>query len=368
MSNGFPATDFSAAAAGARDVGLPFPVSRRTDPVSIRPGARVIIRQLVNNTASRPGRNLRQQVSDIIGTLISVDPLIVEPQGTRDRVEVDPAGVVVLKTLSARPVRNSDIRAVETAAAAAFPGLKNEWIDGWLARAGDGITERSNSAVPIGPGASTQPVPLERIRRFYQDQDLPTRLLIPDRLGRPADNLDGTLGPQIIVMTRELSAHAAELNELVDQARASIDLPGANAAAPDVQFQVSDHPSHEWLSMYHFRGEPLPENALQLLCQRIEGSMAFASLTVDGQLAAITRATITDGGSRTWLGLSAVEVAPRFRRHHLGTFLTSSILQWGAEHGADEAFLHVVEDNTAGRALYHQLGFSEHHRHRCLEL
>lgn len=339
-----PNTEVSAAAAGARRVpGLPFPVSRRTDPVSIRPGVRVIVRHLPEIDHG--------SASDVIGPLVSVDPLVV--RGKQGDVKIDPRGVVVLKTLSAKPVRNSDIRAVEEAKAESFPGLANQWIGGWLARAGDGITERSNSAVPLGPEAAVQPVPVEEIRQFYAHHNLPPQLLIPDRIGRTAEHLEGETGPEIIVMFRELNDDDLDYS-------GSPDIP-ANAS-----FTVADEASDDWLSLYNFRGEPLPQHALELLSKRIEGSLGFASLHIDDQLVAVSRGTVTRGGRRTMLGFSAVEVIPPFRRQGLATFMCQQLLNWGRKHGADCAYLDVLRSNEAGRGLYHGLGFTEHHRVRSL--
>ncbi|QFQ01724.1 Acetyltransferase (GNAT) family protein [Corynebacterium urogenitale] len=368
-------TSFTAAAAGARRVpDLPFPLSRHTDPVSVVLGARVIVRYALDE----PGQH-GPKVSDAIGQLLSVNPLRIRPQ-TRttgnapgdpaqcvpEVVEIPADKVVVLKTLSAKPVRNSDIRNVESAIAEAFPGLEHREIGGWLARAGDGITERSNSAVPLGPSASTQPVPLDEIRAFYAQHNLPTQLLLPDRLGRTAEGLPGTRGPEIIIMTRDLDPHSA-------MASAESYAPGAEVAPPQgiegtVEFRVDEEPDEQWLSMYHFRGQPLPRHALELLSARIEGSLSFGRLTVDGELAAITRGTVTEGGPHHWLGYSAVEVAHPFRRRGLGTYLGARMLDWGRQQGADRAYLEVIESNTAGRGLYHRLGFSEHHRHRNLRV
>src|SRR5699024_11241532 len=62
------------------------------------------------------------------------------------------------------------------------------------------------------------------------------------------------------------------------------------------------------LSRYHFRGQPLPEHALELLRKRIDGTLGFAQVRIGGTLAAITRATITTTASgRSFLGYSAVE-------------------------------------------------------------
>ncbi|KAB1503079.1 GNAT family N-acetyltransferase [Corynebacterium sp. 320] len=348
MSEHIHLGEIASAASGARRVdGIPFPLSRRTDPVSVHPGTRAIVRYLLTD-GEHAGK-----ATDVIGVIRSVDPLVID-SAQRTQLTLDASSVVVLKTLSAAPVRNSDIRAVEAATAAAFPGIQNTMIGHWLARAGDGITERSNSAVPIGPNAGVQPVPLEEITAFYQEHNLPTMLLLPDRIGRTAESLPGERGPEIIVMTRELDDLDDVAPELELFARSTLDL------------RLDDHPTPEWLSMYHFRGKPLPEKALRLLTEKIDGQMCFASLYVDGHLAAITRGTITEGGSRNWLGFSAVEVAEGFRRRGLASAMGAAMLTWGAKHGAHAAYLDVIASNIAGRALYHRLGFSEHHRHRSL--
>lgn len=349
-------TTFSAAHAGARRVeGFGFPISRRTDPVSIRPGTRVVVRYRVpDDAASSHGAG--SAVTDAIGVLRSISPLQVD-----DLVIAD-EDVVVLKTLSAKPVRNSDIRALEAAKAAAFPGIENQMIGGWLARAGDGITERSNSAVPIGPSAGLQEVPLAQLEEFYRTHDLPCQLMIPDRIGRPAEHLPGERGPEILVMSKELGGSAVNPEQTPAPDAPLEDTLDPSLADARIELAVDETPDADWFSMYKFRGQPLPKKALDLLCHRIDGQLGFARLTIDGQLAAITRATITDG----WLGYSAVAVAPDFRRRGLGTLLCQHLLSWGADNGAERAYLDVIDSNTAGKALYHKLGFSEHHRSRSL--
>lgn len=376
----FPDTSFTGARAGARppaETGLPFPVSRHTDPVSVRVGARATVRRLVTGEDGRPTLNPvsgRPLVSDLIGVLDSLDPLVVRvADGTTHRIPA--STVVVLKTLHSHPVRTSDIRAVEAATAAAFPGLEHRDIGGWLARAGDGITERSNSAVPLGPETGTTPVPLEEIRAFYRAHRLPTRLLLPDRISRPAEALLGMpgvqRGPEIIVMTRRLGPGTTGAAGTGGAAVATGDTLPPVPAPPDdlvghLEFRVDDQPDDAWLSLYHFRGKPLPEQALRLLAARLEGHLGFARLEIDGELVAVTRGTVTTGGGRDFLGYSAVEVAPAWRRRGLGTLLGTAMLHWGAAHGATESYLQVIASNTPGRGLYHGLGFAEHHRHRCV--
>lgn len=297
--------------------------------------------------------------SDVIGHVLSLDPLVIRPQevggypSSLDAVKIPPEQLKIIKRLSPRTVRNSDIRAVEVATAAAFPGKEHTWTsdEQWLMRAGDGVTGRSNSAVPLGPSAGFLPVPLEEIETFYARHDLPVRLAIPERIGKPAEKLVAAqpeaweLEPEILVMVRDLE-----------------ELP----ALSDVHFVVDKQPDAEWLDLYHFRGQALPPLALEYLRSHIEGTMGFGRLlSPAGETIAITRGTLTESGDGTvWLGYSAVEVAEGWRRKGLGTALGAHMLAWGKDHGAEKAYLQVVAHNTAGIRLYEKLGFLEQHRHR----
>ena len=348
-------------------------------------GRRVIVRHaLTDEEALASGK----KTTDVIGHVLSMDPFVVRPQvraGVRAdesvaAVDFSDKHILIVKALPDHPVRNSDIRAVETATAKAFPGIAHVVESGWLLRAGDGITERSNSALPLEPGASTQPVPLEKIKSFYDSHDLPVRIAIPDRIAKPAQALvagpEWTVGPDIVVMTRSLDGDLppAELAAESDSAAQVLDEHSAELA--DVQVDIADQPDDDWLGLYHFRGTTLPEHALQLLRNEIDGRMCFGRLQVPDNNApegmrtvAITRGTLTESDDgRVWLGFSAVEVAADMRRRGLGTLLGIHMMHWGAQHGADSAYLQVLGSNEAGIALYRTLGFTEHHRHRYAEL
>ncbi|WP_082150675.1 N-acetylglutamate synthase, CG3035 family [Corynebacterium vitaeruminis] len=348
-------------------------------------GRRVIVRRaLTDKEALASGK----KTTDVIGHVLSMDPFVVRPQvraGVRAdesvaAVDFSDKHILIVKALPDHPVRNSDIRAVETATAKAFPGIAHVVESGWLLRAGDGITERSNSALPLEPGASTQPVPLEKIKSFYDSHDLPVRIAIPDRIAKPAQALvagpEWTVGPDIVVMTRSLDGDLppAELAAESDSAEQVLDEHSAELA--DVQVDIADQPDDDWLELYHFRGTTLPEHALQLLRNEIDGRMCFGRLQVPDDNApegmrtvAITRGTLTESDDgRVWLGFSAVEVAADMRRRGLGTLLGIHMMHWGAQHGADSAYLQVLGSNEAGIALYRTLGFTEHHRHRYAEL
>lgn len=361
-------------------------VFRSDEPVI---GDRVVVRRILPNT---PGH-----LSDVIGHVISIDPLQIRPQSVGGFVsdapviEIPPQQVKILKKLSPRRIRNSDIRALEHATARAFPGIEHRWVGPWLLRAGDGVTERSNSAAPLGPTAAFEQVPLAEICEFYKSYGLPARILIPERIGNPvlrrlaaieragadagavaAGAASGwRLGPEIIVMVRDLlggvDAEDEELSALLHRLREE---------QRGIRFQIDDQPDDEWLSLYHFRGKPLPAEALELLRTRIDGQMAFGRLVNDaGETLAITRGTLTRGGFEDpfdaddplLLGYSAVEVTPTWRRRGLGTRLGAEMMAWGSACGAAQVYLQVIATNKAGIGLYHNLGFREHHRHRYAE-
>ncbi|CAB0522347.1 N-acetyltransferase [Corynebacterium diphtheriae] len=286
---------------------------------------------------------VRQEEFDTIGHVLSVDPLIVRPHArgglpsNAEPVRID--NPLIIKRLSPRTVRNADIRAIEVATAKAFPGIEHTWCGQWLLRAGDGVTERSNSAAPLGPQALFTPVPYEEIKEFYRRHNLPALILVPERIA-PAIPDEG---PEIIVMTHPLD-NVSEID--------------------DVHAEFLDQPDDEWLELYHFRGKALPRHALELLRTTIDGRMCFGRLKRDGKTVAITRGTITD----SYLGYSAVEVAPEYRRQGLATELGAAMLAWGKAHGAHTAYLQVIESNAAGIGLYHKLGFVEHHRHKYVRV
>lgn len=117
-------------------------------------------------------------LTDAVGHLLAVDPLVRVRTKTGAVVQFAPTDVVALRALTDAPVRTSDIRAVEHAAAAAWPGAEQAWVDGWLLRAGPGSF--ADSAVPLD--ISAQMTALPAIVDWYRRRHLTPRLAIPDRL------------------------------------------------------------------------------------------------------------------------------------------------------------------------------------------
>ena len=280
--------------------------------------------------ASRGSRvSLRYRTSegltDVVGHLEALTPTVIVRPKSGDDVAIDPADVVSVRELSHRPVRNSEIRALEHAAALAWPGTEQHWQDGWLLRAGSGHTSRANSAVPLLFSSSTEA--LSEIASWYTARGLQPWLALPERL-LPI-KAPGVKPTRVLV--RDLSP-----------------MP----STPGVELTAT--PDERWLRVYERDVPP------DILTAVIDGTVVFATV---GDAVGRGAVTTAPEGTR-WLGVSCVRVAESARRQGLARGVFAALSAWGAEQGATRAYVQVLEDNAPARALYDSLGFALHHRHR----
>lgn len=284
-------------------------------------------------------------MTDVIGELIEIGDSVVAVQASDGRVvRVFPDRVVALKALGPRPIRTSEIRALEHAALDGWPGVEQEWIDGWMLRAGHGFTGRANSAMPVMPQASESS--LGSIAGWFRSRGLPTVLLLPDRLGTVPPGW--TTRDETVVMAADI---------------ARLELPTESVAL------VADTPDDDWLGLYRYRGRPLPDGALDVISSVRDGVAGFARIgSSASSILAIGRGAVTSApDGRRWIGLTAIEVAEAHRRNGLGTRICGELVVWGREHGATHAYLQVSATNAGAIAMYQGIGFVEHHRYRYAE-
>jgi N-acetylglutamate synthase len=271
-------------------------------------------------------------LTDVVGHLIDVTPMIRVRTKRSDVVDVRPDDVVALRALADAPVRTGDVRNLEHAAALAWPGVEHQWLGGWLLRFGHGSTRRANSAVPLDVSANMDTRP---IVDWYAARAAVPLLAAPDRLFRvpPGVAADG----ENVVMTADLTTAWQQT-------------PTATIART---------PDDAWLATYE-RDVPV-----DVLTAVIDGELAFA--TVAG--AAVGRAAVTSAPDGTrWAGLSAVHVVSGARRRGLARTLCADLLSWAAGRHATRAYVQVLTDNAAAIGLYESMGFSAHHRSRYVSL
>lgn len=270
-------------------------------------------------------------LTDVIGHLLQTDPVLQVQTRSGAVVAVAPDDVVALRALTAAPVRTSQIRATEHAAALAWPGLEQRWHDGWLLRAADGHTHRANSAVPLGIEANLGAVPA--IVDWYAQRGLTPWLAVADRL---------------LPVPHDLPAHLDTVVMVRDVAEATAPQDVTLAAAPD----------ERWLRRYR------REVPVDVLTAVVDGDVVFGTIGEAG----VGRGAVTTAPDGTrWAGLSAVRVADEHRRRGHARTLCTALVAWAAEHGATRCYVQVLADNAGALALYERLGFTAQHRARYLD-
>ncbi|MCA4725324.1 N-acetylglutamate synthase, CG3035 family [Mycolicibacterium fortuitum] len=282
-------------------------------------GSRVSLRYRLPAGSAKP-------LTDVIGHLERLEPTVLIRTKDGELVDIAPDDVVTVRELSHTPVRASEIRALEHAAALAWPGVEQQWSGGWLLRAGHGITSRANSAIPLD--VSAQIAHLAVVRDWYRERDLPAWLALPERL--------------LPIRTPGIKP-----------ARVMVREPAAAPTTPTAT--LAQQPDAQWLAIYE-RDVPV-----DVLTAVIDGRLTFA--TVSG--CAVGRGAVTTAPDGTpWLGISSVRVSPAHRGQGHARAVCEALLAWGAESGARRAYVQVEVDNHAAIALYTTLGFRLHHQTR----
>lgn len=298
-------------------------------------GRRVVLRRRL----AGPGGQV--QYSDVVGVLVEDGPdALVVRRRSGATVTVPAADVHALKLVPAAP---ADVLALEEVAAAGWRAPETAWLGGWLLRAGEGWTGRANSVLPLrDPGVSLDAA-LAHVISWYAERGLEARFAIPT----PArESLLAALvarGWEPYNTTRVLTADVGTVLRALPE---RTDLP------PVV---VEPAPADDWLGAYHYRGGTgVPPVGLAILTG--SDRPGFAIARADGVAVAIARASVDAG----WVGVTAVEVDPAWRRRGLARHVMRAVLAWS---GVPDAYLQVAEHNTAALALYDGIGFAEHHRY-----
>lgn len=268
------------------------------------PGTRVTVRY------RRPAGSV-PPLTDAVGHLLEVDPAVRVRTKTGTVVEFAPSDVVALRVLTDAPVRTSQIRALEHAAAAARPAAEQAWLEGWLLRAEPGAGLTVNSAVPLDISAQLGSIPA--IAAWYAQRNLPSWLAVPDRLLRLPPGVTAEHVERVLV--RDVSSVT----------------PGSR-----------------------------PDPSVTLEQRSGERPLVFG--THPGGAAA--RAAVTDAPDGTrWVGLSQVRTTADERA---AANLCEALLAWGADRGATRGYLAVPD--TGAPPVVTAMGFRLHHRRRHVRL
>jgi N-acetylglutamate synthase len=232
---------------------------------------------------------------------------------------------------------------VEEASLNAWPALQQLLLDGWVLRFARGFTKRANSIVPLYPSSQSALAKVRYCENLYAREQLKTIF----RLTTVRDNaaLDALLAKRGYAAVDPTLVLAAPLAE------------GRWSDAP--RFQPL--PSEAWLAAYA-RHAAIPTGAQTLhamLLRGIRTEHLFGAIAADSAIDACGLAVV----ERELVGLFDIVTDPAQRRRGCARALVTSLLGWARRSGADYAYLQVVENNVAARALYDELGFTTLYRY-----
>lgn len=285
------------------------------------------------------------RLTDVTGRLLAAasSTIQVQPDDGPARL-IERSRIVAARAIPPRPVRpSSSVEKVQRLALRGWPGTEVARLGGWVMRAGGGFTRRANSALPLGDPGMPLTDALGEVERFYLARNLEPAFQIPQALSE---------SPDAAVLGGLLNGWRRDTPTFVMVA----DLRTMALPEPDLDTSTADLPDDAWSSVYHYRGDPLPDAGRRVLQA---APAAYLTLHRDGSPVAIARLAMTDD----WAGLTAVEVQPGSRGQGLGRTITTTALRHARDLGARFGYLQVVSNNHVALGLYRSLGFTLHHQY-----
>jgi N-acetylglutamate synthase len=319
-------------------------------------GHRVVVRRRAGT-----GGHGRPLYTDLLGDLVAIDDqrlTLRTEDGTEHSVEL--TEVAAGKRIPPRPVRYSEMAALERIADDAWPAPEHERLGDWFLRSAAGFTNRANSALPLGDPGCRLDEAIDACAEWYVARSLPPKITVPLPLRRDvADVLirrDWHAQPPVLVQTALL----ADVLAVPTFLPRPVPSPEPKPTAP-VSIRLQRTPSTGFLRIIAARKAGLPEAAHRVL--HGVGEVRFAEVPESSGVAdaAMPRAIARGAMVGEWMHLGLVEVVDSARRQGLARALTRALASWASSGGAVRALLQVEEHNTAAVGLYASMGFHTHH-------
>lgn len=238
-------------------------------------------------------------------------------------------------------MNNYEITQLELIASRAWPAKENERLDGWMLRANDGITWRTNSVLPCFSLLDTSLEDAIQIAtEFYRRRSIPPAFKVTD--ASEPETLDMEL--QRLGFTKEMLTHVqivdisylAKLQGLFD-----IDI------LPELDL--------DWIKAYGKMGgfdQFTLDTRLEII-DRIKHPIGLAKAYVDGNVVGLGMGVVED----RMMGLFGIYTSPEYRNRGIGSSINVALGIWGDSLGASTAYLQVEAENEKALALYSKLGF-----------
>ena len=234
-------------------------------------------------------------------------------------------------------------RRIEEAALNSWPALQQLLFDGWIIRFAQGYTKRANSVTPLYPSSLSAEEKITFCERFYQEKQLPTIFRLPSFAAESA-SLDQLLEQRDYrSIERTLVLHTTLSSRVPRVSGSDLDVRALSLAS--------------WFPIYrqlNTHARPLQELHRTLL-ERIAPPFMYAALYRKDIPVACALGVLEHDA----FGIFDVITDSMQRRKGYSTQLVTEMLSWGKRHGAQYAYLQVLDTNQPAQQLYSKLGFQK---------
>ena len=234
------------------------------------------------------------------------------------------------------------IKQIEDMSLNAWPSHKMELYDGWILRFSYFYTHRTNSVEQFG--ISTLPW-REKIPFCEQEYK---------RLGTPAIfKISPLVSPDFDYVLENRGYTIQHVTNVM-----TVQLSEAHLDAPFDRVSFSDDIPPVWIeSLFDLKGttSPIHRAVVPSMYAAIPKETICACIVENGVIIA-TGLGILD---RDYIGIYAIHVREDLRHKGYARQICTSLLKKGMTRGAKNAYLQVVENNTAAQNLYESLGFQK---------
>lgn len=241
---------------------------------------------------------------------------------------------------------------LDQVASRGWPAVDTLEIDGWLARAAQGVTRRANSVLTAGEVKDADAA-IGAVESFYGERDLPVSFQISDASSPPelADRLaqrgyrrEGETLTQVAIA----GDVAAELASIPAEALASVG--------------VTDEPDPEWITMWWSvdgRGTLADLGTARSIMTGVPA--IYATIRDETGVSAGGRLAIVG----EWGALFSLVVRPNARRQGLATRVLAALVAEAETRGVTKLCLQVLATSHGALAFYESLGFvtASHYRY-----
>jgi len=226
-----------------------------------------------------------------------------------------------------------------------MPPAHEESYDSWQLRLSNSRTKRINSVnfPKNSEGTISLNEKISFCEAYYNKHDYPCRFRIT-----PIANPES--------LAEELSNRGYQPIDKTDILVQTLNITRDTQQNTSVKFEKKL--TQDWLDVLcdlTARNTEDDKRSLLDTLNRIEIDTCYASILVDGKIAACGLATFNDG----LMGLFEIATDPKHQRTGLGRQLINQLLNEAIDRGINTAYLQVIQSNEAGRAFWTAMGFSQ---------